>query len=285
VAGDYHMGGIQTNKLDYTKYIVPNEKYLVTVGDIGQPYLEKVYGLYEYFAAGWEKTFIIMGNAEYEMFWSGLSFTMETCEDLMRQMVLAINKAAGSERLVLIHNGFIDFPEEGVRLAGLTLWSNGAHRGRLFIESDLPNDCTLRIVEDRILYTNPPEITYELNTKWILTMNVKDTSGKRIPLSLEGLKKIQEKEDAFLSLMIEDCKHLNYKLIIVSHYLPTKKLENTGIFKEENFGSDLYTYLAREKDELFVSPLIAWICGHVHGTQKLSINNIPVYVNWDTLTI
>jgi hypothetical protein len=283
VAGDYHISGLQQEKPDYTKYIVPKEKYLVTVGDIGQVYIEKVFGLYEYFAANWEKTFIIMGNAEYEMFWTGLSFTTETCENLMKQMIASINKALGAEKLVLIHHGFVDFPEECIRLAGLTLWSNGTNRSRLFTESDLPNDCTLRIVDDRILYTNPPEVTYELNSKWNATFTVQNTIGKRVSLTMEGLKALQEKEDAFLSSMIDECNTLNYELILVSHYLPTKKLENTGVFNKDRFDGDLYDYLARDKEEIFTPPIKAWICGHVHGKQKLLINNIPIYVNWDTV--
>ena len=70
-----------------------------------------------------------------------------------------------------------------------------------------------------------------------------------------------EKELEYLKKMMNFCKKNNHKLIIITHYPPTKKVLENACGKKKKFHSIYATDLDYLLDIDFVQ---TWICGHVH---------------------
>ena len=70
-----------------------------------------------------------------------------------------------------------------------------------------------------------------------------------------------EKEVEYLKKMMLFCKKNNHKLIVITHYPPTKKVLENACAKKKKFHSIYATDLDYLLDINFVQ---TWICGHVH---------------------
>lgn len=300
IIGDCHFHEYTTNKSDFSDIIIPNAPFLLTTGDIIQPISKMAYNFYSYCAKNWEKTYIMMGNQEYESTNMFLKYTMNELEDLMINLIYHINTEVGSERLVFIQNTFVDFPDESLRIIGLTLWANKSNIINIINKKDGINSRIKRAeIKNNNMFSGVMSVKSDISgvsiadTSYFLPLSVKswapfeyrnDLSSNYIGITKDDLKNLQEKDEEFLKQMIVESEKKGYKLLVSSHYIPTYliKKESPIVPQEHNFPSDFFS---RDMSNYIKSPIVAWICGHVHLEQIVTINTIPIYVNCQELTI
>jgi hypothetical protein len=270
IGGDYHEGR-PFSDADLTKLPKPTCDNIILIGDVGTPYLKSSLTTYKYFANNWKKVYIVMGNAEHECFWRFLQISVEAHVQIMKDMIRAINNQIGEERLILLHHSYVDFPK--FRLAGCTFWSSGARKNPLFTEIGR---------SDALITYENGYLSYNIKDKipWPIELPLPSAYSSR-PFSSEDLEEIQKKEELFIQQMMDECKTKNVRLVMCSHYIPTKKIPDIGSFIIQNY--DLYDYLGRDFD--IRDPIVAWICGHVHKQQTIFINDIPIYINQERFII
>jgi UDP-2,3-diacylglucosamine pyrophosphatase LpxH len=270
IGGDYHEGSAFSEP-DLTKLPKPTSEKIILIGDVGTPYLKSSLITYKYFANNWKKVYIVMGNAEHECYWRFLQIPVEAHVQIMKDMITAINTQIGEERLILLHHTYVDFPT--FRLAGCTFWSNGTQKNSLFTEIGK---------SDALITYDNGYLSYNVKDKipWPTEFPLPPPYSSR-PFSSEDLQEIQKKEELFIQQMMNECKLKNLRLIMCSHYIPTKNIPDVGSFIIQKY--DLYDYLGREFD--IKEPIIAWICGHVHKQQTIIINDIPIYINQDKVIV
>jgi len=286
VAGDLHFPS-SSKITDFSTILCPIKPFLLTTGDIVQPYSESCYTFYTYCAKNWEKIYIIMGNQEYECTSRIFHQTMQKQFELMLQLIAHINSEVGSERLVCIHNSFVDLPEHSLRIAGLTLWADKT------LTSLLKKD----VLKESETYTDVRVINgiftakYE-NGAYRGGASVDSWSPFKhttIPVAYssiedEDLIDLQKKDIEFLDRMIHETTEKGYKLLVCSHYVPTTliKKESPIIPIENEFPIDFF---CRDVSEKINSPIVAWVCGHVHLEQTVIVNSIPIYVNVPSIIV
>jgi hypothetical protein len=85
---------------------------------------------------------------------------------------------------------------------------------------------------------------------------------------------MQAKDTEFIERMIADCEQNGYRLMMVSHFIPTLDVipETLAVsnyidpFPYEDFCRDMTKYLKKR--------ICAWICGHIHEKQTSGIVHI-----------
>ena len=286
MVGDLHFSSLW-NRHDFETSLIPTKPFLLTTGDIVQPYSNMCYNFYSYCARNWEKTYIIMGNQEYECHQRVFHQTMEKQLELMVQLINRINREVGSERLVFIHNTFVDLPEQSLRIAGLTLWSNKADinvlrknvltEGEVFTEFAI-NGRGFNIATDSGRFGGWRPIK-----SWDPVDQV-DVPVSYATLTNDDLVELQKNDIEFLHRMIRETSEKGYRLLVGSHYVPTCliKKESPIIPAENEFPIDFF---CRDVSNYLKPPIVAWVCGHVHLEQTVIVNGIPVYVNMPTITV
>ena len=120
---------------------------------------------------------------------------------------------------------------------------------------------------------------------FLATLSAKNVDLNKFHKSMFNINKeivdFTKKEELFIQQMMNECKLKNLRLIMCSHYIPTKNIPDVGSFIIQKY--DLYDYLGRDFD--IKEPIIAWICGHVHKQQTIIINDIPIYINQDRVIV
>jgi hypothetical protein len=264
--------------------------YLLVTGDITQAYTKEAFSFYGHCAKNWKKTFIVMGNQEYESAGYNYPFHMDYSEAYMRHLIQIINADYGEERLFFIQHNFVELPELRLRIAGLTLWANGTILATLRKTVQIPNKTySLKMEGDMCSLTLNMNLkhfkSYTLTTDEFSFHERGHPSGVQNPfdnhgsvsvskINQEDLLKLQEKDTVFIERMIADCEQNGYRLIMVSHFIPTLDVlpETQAInsyidqFPYEDFCRDMTKYLKK--------PICAWICGHIHEKQTSGIVHI-----------
>lgn len=293
VAGDYHFHPSLSEKKEFSDLITPSERFLLTTGDIVQPYSKNAYNFYSYCAKNWEKTYVMMGNQEYENSQEIFQSTMmEHCR-LMKNLVDHINIELGEVKLVFIQNTYIDLPEYSLRIIGLTLWARESNC-RYLKGPTLGFNKFTTALKDGDMY----RLTYPGNSdkagggacikqviKSWMPLEYKDNYNEVYEsISVEDIKILQENDSVFLSKMMQESQEKNYKLIVCSHYIPTPdiKKESPIVLPENEFSIDFF---CRDIRTVVQSPIVAWVCGHVHLEQTVHIGSIPIYINTPKITI
>jgi UDP-2,3-diacylglucosamine pyrophosphatase LpxH len=288
VIGDVHFpNGRMSPHLSFDKFIVPTKPYLLTTGDIIQAYSPIAYAFYNFCAKNWEKTYVMMGNQEYESHLDEFNYTMDQQFELMKQLIDCINQEMGSEKLVFIQNTFIDIPEKSLRIIGLTLWANETKLS--ILKRDPPMDSVFgNIVVGNDSYSVMlPSYAHGGHCTPFKSWIPKEKETQPIcyeSITKEDLADLQKKDNEFLVRMIEETNQKQFKLLVCSHYIPTPCIKKESpIFEDENDFS--YDFFCRDVSDLIRSPIIAWVCGHVHLEQTIKVNDIPIYVNVPSITV
>jgi hypothetical protein len=286
VAGDLHFT-FGAKIADFSTLLPPTKPFLITTGDIARPCSDSCYTFYTYCAKNWEKTYIIMGNQEYECYQQIFQQTMQKQFSLMLQLIAHINSEVGSERLVCIHNTFVDLPEHSLRIAGLTLWANGTRMPLLKKDERKEGETYTDICVANGSYSAKHENSNIRGRAPVDSWS--PLSYASVPvvyssISNEDLLELQKKDTEFLDRMIHETVEKGYKLLVCSHYVPTTLIKKKSpiIPAENEFPIDLF---CKDVSEKIQSPIIAWVCGHVHLEQTVVINNIPVYVNVPSIVL
>jgi hypothetical protein len=293
VAGDYHFFLHSPEKTDFSDLITPSERFLLTTGDIIQPYNENAYNFYSYCAKNWEKTYVMMGNQEYENSHQVFQSTMIEQYRLMKNLVDHINTEMGEVKLVFIQNTYVDLPEYSLRIIGLTLWAPKSNRQYLKGPTLGFSKFTTALKEGdmyRLTYPGTSSkagggaVLRQVIKSW-MPLDYKDNYTEVYEsITVEDIKILQENDSSFLTKMIQESQEKNYKLLVCSHYIPTPdiKKESPIITSENEFPLDFF---CRDIRTTVQSPIVAWVCGHVHFEQTAYIGSIPIYINTPKITI
>jgi hypothetical protein len=294
VGGDYHFTENSFKELPL-KMIAKN---LILTGDSVFSCTTSAYDFYKYCAQNWEKVYIIMGNQEYETLRDTFPFSMEFQYECTRYLVDLINKEEGAEKLIFIQNSYVDLPEYGLRIMGITLWADGADRSVL--KKRVITDKTMPIYEFK---KEEGMLIYEYNKNLSHTQSkthsincflfskrpmpdfkdnpfIIDPAVRYQSLSCEDLASLQEKETLFLEKMIEESKEKGYKLLVCSHYCPTLKIKEESPIIRDWSDTFPYSYFSRDMSTYIKEPICAWVCGHVHREQVVEERDVPIYINY-----
>jgi hypothetical protein len=273
IAGDFHFF-VGSNQPFQPSMLPPRAKYLIVTGDIIQPYTKEAFSFYTHCAKNWEKTFIVMGNQEYEASAHLFPFSMEYHEAYMRHMINIVDK----EKLVLLQRDFVDLP--GLRVAGLTLWVDGTNLMNLRKTVNVPRNYVLTEGETCTFTTNlnlrftPPytrstnEFSFHEHGHPGVNPFNETTSDLRI--SQEDLQEMQKKDTEFVERMME-CKT---PLLMISHYIPTLDVIPESPVVSSYVDPFPFTEYCRDMSQYLKPPICAWVCGHIHHEQVSGIVHI-----------
>jgi hypothetical protein len=291
IIGDLHMSIGIAQPIDLPK---PTAKYLIITGDIIQAYIKPAWIFYTHCAAHWEKTFIVMGNQEYESPQNLFPISMEYHEAYMRYMIQCINRQYG-DKLVVLQREFVDLPDLNIRIAGLTLWADDANLENLRKTVSTPKTTySLTEEEDTCILRWNLNLHFVKPSLWKTTEfslyekgqppNIRnpfdgDGSFSDVRISQDDLRDLQAKDTAFVERMLLECEQSGQQLIMVSHYIPTFDIipESPVVF---NYVDPFpFTKFCRDMSRHVRSPICAWVCGHIHLKQRSGL----VYVNCTNL--
>jgi hypothetical protein len=272
-------------------------KYLLVTGDITQPYTKEAFSFYGHCAKNWQKTFIAMGNQEYESAGSYYPFPMDYSEAYMRHLVKIINTECGEERLFFVQHDFVELPELRLRIAGLTLWADGTQLATLRKTVQIPNKTySFNLEEDRCTLTLNMNLKhfkpYSITTNEFSIherghpLGVRnpfdgDTSVSVIKITQTDLKEMQAKDTKFVERMIAECLENDYRLLMVSHFVPTLDVKPETLAVNNYIDLFPYEEFCRDMTNYLKSPICAWVCGHIHEEQIIGI----VHVNCSEVSI
>ncbi len=131
-------------------------------------------------------------------------------------------------------------PELNLRILGCTLWSH------------IPEE----------LYDKA--LTYMNDSRQILLEPKK-------PFAPWDISERHAREKAWLHQAIRNSKE---PCLVLTHYLPSYSL-----IAEKYQGSPLNCCFASDCHDLFLPPVVGWICGHTHTGMKVDIHGIPCCIN------
>lgn len=78
----------------------------------------------------------------------------------------------------------------------------------------------------------------------------------------------------FLKHITNVCKQNNYKLLVVTHYIPSYSL-----MPDNRKNDKLASLYANNLDELCQTPIVSWVCGHIHHNFDMKIGSVRVVSN------
>jgi len=271
--------------------------YLLVTGDITQPYTKEAFSFYGHCAKNWKKTFIVMGNQEYESAGYYYPFTMDYSEAYMRHLIKIINAEYSEEKLVFIQHDFVELPELQLRVAGLTLWANGTRLETLRKTLLKPNNTySFSLEEDQCSLTLNMKLkhfkSYVLTTDEFSIHEKGNPDGVRNPFDNDGsvsvskinqedLVKLQKKDTEFVEQMITECLDKGYRLMMVSHFVPTLDVLPETLAVNNYIDPFPYEEFCRDMTKYLKEPICAWICGHIHEEQITGL----VHVNCTSVKI
>jgi len=208
----------------------------------------------------------------------------------MRHLIKIINAECGEEKLFFVQHDFVELPELQLRVAGLTLWANGTNLTTLRKTVLKPNKtysfktevemCSLTLnmnlkrFKSYTLTTDEFSIHEKGSPDGVRNPFDGDTSVSVSKITQKDLKELQNKDTEFVERMIAECLDKGYRLMMVSHFVPT-----LGVLPETlavNNYIDLFPYeeFCRDMTKYLKEPICAWICGHIHEEQITGIVHI-----------
>lgn len=297
IAGDFHYYLDSNQEFDPSILVPkPDVDYLIVTGDIAQAYTKNAVDFYTHCAKNWKKTFIVLGNQEYEAAGYLFPIPMDYHEAYMRHLISQLNTVHG-ERLQLIQRDFIDLPELQLRIAGLTLWPDGTTLRMLRKTVERPNtNYSLTMEESKCVfrynqnlqftrpairqtdefviheYGHPPGVRNPFNG---------DTTVSAIQLDTSDLTKLQTDDSLFIEKMISECEQNGYRLLMVSHFIPTLNVIPESPVVQNYIDPFPYHEHCRDMTKYLKSPICAWVCGHIHHEQISGM----VHINCSEVTV
>jgi hypothetical protein len=297
IVGDSHYFLDSTQPFDpSTLPPKPGVDYLIVTGDIAQAYTKQAVAFYTHCAQNWKKTFIVLGNQEYEAAGYMFPISMEYHEAYMRHLINQLNAVYG-ERLQLIQRDFVDLPELQLRIAGLTLWPDGTALRMLRKTVAYPNttysftmegpNCilqlnqnlrftrpTIRQTDEFVFneYGHPPGVRNPFDG---------DTTVSALQLEPSDLQALQAEDSAFIERMVTECQQSGYRLLMVSHYIPTLDVIPESPVVHNYIDRFPFHEHCRDMSRYLTSPICAWVCGHIHHEQISGI----VHINCSEVTV
>ncbi len=112
---------------------------------------------------------------------------------------------------------------------------------------------------------------YYIASKYINDYKNIKYNGKQLAPYMTNIFFEQNKE--FIIKEVHNTKK-DYKIIVVSHHLPTYKLIN-----DKYISHPLNCCFASNLDNIIKPPIKAWICGHSHQFNEIDLNNVKCVLN------
>jgi predicted phosphodiesterase len=214
------------------------KSYLVLAGDICQIFeKEKFRAFFDIITKKFKAIIYVTGNHEYHRIVYG--------DILINQGIYRYSN------VYFLQNDFIEFPEDGIRFYGTTLWSQ--------LDPNLENN---KIAEKagsdfKSIYNHDP---LEMSKSRYITRN--------------GTAKLFEKQ--FENLKFDLTSSNKLKTIVVTHHTPLIEIIQPWIKKNEKTHTPVaYLYASDLKSELEKLDFDYWIFGHSHTTyhHELKLKN------------
>jgi hypothetical protein len=200
---------------------------LVLAGDIGDPVSAEYGDFVADCAAKYELVLVVLGNHEaYGRTWAeAVAATRATLA------------ARGEGRVVLLDRGRHEFPEEGLRVVGTTLWSHVPPRYAMDVRTFISDFRLIKPVK-------------------------KD--DRTATLGLAEYAEMHAADVAWLTAELALAEADGVRLLVVTHHAPSK----AGTSAPKNRGGPLDCAFASDLDRLLVPPVAAWIHGHTHFSHQ-----------------
>lgn len=238
-ASDLHLDHLAPN-IEFKSLITPSASVLVLAGDIASVWTQVYSRFIGWCSANWQHVILIAGNHEYFCNNPNTPYSRQDTERYIQNLCRIYYNVhflqAGQTYVV---------PNKNLIFIGATLYSNidPAIHDEVLGKGDFTK--TFIEIDGKLCRTHP-------------TDHVKAHKRHRQALA-----------DAIRSVP------RNYKAIVVTHYLPTRKL------LEPEYQNDRWrSCYASNDDDLFRPPVTAWICGHGHRSTHINArHNILVAMN------
>ena len=211
---------------------VYKNSYLVLAGDICQIYeKEKFRSFFDLITRKFKAIIYVTGNHEYHRVTYG--------DILINEGVYRYGN------VYFLQNDFIEFPEDGIRFYGTTLWSK--------------------------LDPNPEnnKITQNYGSDFKSIKN-HDPLSKSYYITRKGTAKLFEKQ--FTNLKFDLTSTSTLKTIVVTHHTPLMEIIQPWInLNEKKFKPIASLYASDLKSELVNLNFDYWIFGHSHSTYRYEL--------------
>ncbi len=86
---------------------------------------------------------------------------------------------------------------------------------------------------------------------------------------------LHKRDRDYLKNIIEESKTENKKIIMITHHLPSFKLNHPKYAKYHNYNQ----CFSSNSDDLIIEPIKCWIFGHTHTQMDVKINDIQCVAN------
>ncbi len=93
--------------------------------------------------------------------------------------------------------------------------------------------------------------------------------------SIDELNEMHENNKIYINGAIEEANNLNKKVIMITHHLPSYKLNHPKYARYYRY----HQCFSSHSDNLIRDPVKLWIFGHTHSNIEMNINNIPCVCN------
>lgn len=123
------------------------------------------------------------------------------------------------------------------------------------------------ILLDNKSHKHSDEIVIIGTTLWSKPLFIKDEKYK---------KHLQKHTDALDFINTSKKMYADKKIILLTHYLPTRKLIES---KYLNRGEITTSFFASDVEDIIVEPIVACVSGHSHSVMNVKVNLVPCMLN------
>jgi len=237
---DIHLESNLNPDLDFH-----NDSYLILIGDICRVYpkynLQRYYDFLYYCSLRYLKVFLIPGNNEY---YNNIYLDINTVNNILQNLCLKFNN------VYFLNNKTYDLNSK-IRIVGSVLF-NYTPLDKFKEALELQQNCNNFKPDCRNIYIKLQNTVF--------------------PLDFRLKNAIFKFNTRFLISEIKKAKIENKKLIVCTHYIPSKKM----MYDSNRIGSyNFYSNL----DFLIKDPIIIWLFGHSHKNINLKYNNVLCSMN------
>jgi Icc-related predicted phosphoesterase len=235
-ASDLHLDYFPKIK-SFNDFIIPSAPILVLAGDIASAW-HPVYADFLYWCSHfWEHIILITGNHEYHC--DKIPYTRPETDKHIRNLCLKFRNIH-----FLQGGSAYTIPNTNLVFIGATLYSDIDPNIHFDIISKSDFTKTFVKLSDNIYYTNPSDLV-----------------------------EIHAQHKQALSDAIRAVPR-NYRVIVVTHYMPTEELLEPEYRKEA-----WRSCYASHDDHLIRPPVSLWICGHSHRSVLLEKHGALLAMN------
>lgn len=241
-ASDLHLEFYERAKTWEPILIPIPDSILVLAGDIGNPSRSLFKQFLEYCSHNWKSVYYVAGNHEFYNKDPGPGTRKWFIPETIDARLESIEKICREFENVHFLNRNAAMLDEKTILLGATLWSS-------------PTEDTAAAMND--------------------TSRIWLTRDKKMHAA--DMCEMNEKDKSWLREHISAATILGYKIIVVTHYLPSPDVTIDKYMLPE-YAPMISGFANFDMNDLFEYVSI-WICGHTHGCKTVKVNKTTITTN------